>query len=190
MAEKGVRRPATQLQSLHDHAHGSSWGRGGFVLVDRFRRRDGKAKDYCQRDPRKRRAHCRGRDVPLRHAPQGSRDVIDEESNADRQHGTEMPHLFHIPDPEHPDHSNKSHNVKGEMPAREFFAVKLGFERDRHQLIHRPHDDRANPAQHKQVGRSDDILVVVVGGEDAGLDHEPGYACAEREQTGHAEHQR
>ena len=63
----------------------------------------------------------------------------------------EVPDLFHVPLPEHPDHADEADEVKRELPARQPFAVKFGFERHRHELIHRAHDDGADPAQHEQM---------------------------------------
>ena len=62
---------------------------------------------------------------------------------------------------EHADHANETDEVKNELPARQPFAVKLGFKRDRHKLVHRSHDNRANPTEHEQVCRRNDVLVVM-----------------------------
>jgi hypothetical protein len=94
-----------------------------------------------------------------------------------------MPDLFHVPDAEHPDHPDEADRVQDELPASQFFTVKPGFQRDRHQLIHGTHDDRANPTQHKEVGRSDDVLVVVIGSEQSRFKQQADNAGAQRQQS-------
>ncbi len=73
-----------------------------------------------------------------------------------------MTYLFHVPNVEHPDHAGEFDDVKRELSLRQAFAVKCGFQRHGHELIHRPHHDGTDATEHHEVYTCNDVLVVVI----------------------------
>ena len=68
--------------------------------------------------------------------------------------------------------------------------MQFGFERNWHELIHGAHHDGAKPTEHEQVSDGDDVLVIVIRGEDGGIADQPADAKDQRQQAGEDESQR
>ncbi len=179
-----------RLQPMQEDAEGVAGGERRDGVVSAFAHRDGQTGTHRQRQPTQGTRNGGRNHIPARHAQQRPGDVIHEKAHAQGEHEAEMPDLFHVPGPEHPDHAGEAHQVEYELHGRELLAVEPGLQRDRHELVHRPHDNGADPAEDEQVRGGDHVLVVVIRRQHLRPQQEQGNPGEQRQQAGDHEPER